>query len=207
MSVDDFVARHRQQSLEEFRTVLNAGVTVQNGEALFATAVLLAIQSFTIDSHTWIRMFRGTRFVAHELAKVMPTNGIWERLLIPSVENPSVPLSFVLAPLAKGSLTQPIGHLARIYSLDAVTQEEIFAWPALVEEPFLTLVEADDQAAMVVAFYFYNLLRRVEDQIWWTGNYGRTECERLQTLIAPEYRHFLPNEASEQSAGEQPTYQ
>lgn len=122
--------------------------------------------------------------------------------MIPQIDLPAVPNTFVLAPLAKGSLTQPIAHLAYIYSLPQITQEEIFAWPAMVDEPFLTLVEADDQAAMVVAFYFYNLLRRVEDQIWWTGNYGRTECERLNELIAPEYRHFLPQEGTDQ-----PTYQ
>lgn len=123
-------------------------------------------------------------------------------LLIPRVDTPSVPNTFVLAPLAKGPLMQPVAHLARIYSLEQVTQEEIFAWPAMVDDAFLALVEADDQSAMVVAFYFYNLLRRVEDQIWWTGNYGRTECERLQGLIAPDYRHLLPQETTEQ-----PTYQ
>lgn len=79
MSVEDFIGRHRLQSLEEFRTVLNVGVTVQNAEALYATAVLLAIQSFTIDSHTWIRMFRGTRFVANELQKVIPQGSIWDQ--------------------------------------------------------------------------------------------------------------------------------
>lgn len=78
MPVEDFVARHRAQALEEFRTVLNVGVTDKNAEALFATAVLLAIQSFTIDSHTWIRMFRGTRFVANELQKVIPQGSIWD---------------------------------------------------------------------------------------------------------------------------------
>ena len=86
MSVDDFVARHRQQALEEFRTVLNIGVTPENAEALFATAIILAIQSFTIDSHTWIRMFRGIRFVAHELRKVIPSGSIWDPyVLLPQV--------------------------------------------------------------------------------------------------------------------------
>lgn len=80
MSIGDFVARHRQQALEEFRIVLNAGLTSQNCDALFATAVLLAVQSFTIDSHTWIRMFRGTRFVAQELVKVVsPDASVFHR--------------------------------------------------------------------------------------------------------------------------------
>lgn len=113
-----------------------------------------------------------------------------------------MPETFVLAPLAQGPLTSPISHLARLYSSEEISQEEVFAWPALVDEQFLTLVEADDQAAMVVAFYFYNLLRRVEDQIWWVGQYGRTECERLSTLIAGDFRRLLPADTTEQ-----PTYQ
>ena len=111
---------------------------------------------------------------------------------------PTIPPTFALAPLAKGALELPIAYLAGMYGAESVTQDQIFQWPAMVEEPFLALVEADDQAAMVVAYYFYNLLRQVEHQIWWTGNYGRTECDRLMGLIAPEYRHFLPVESVEQ---------
>lgn len=126
-------------------------------------------------------------------------------ILVPKTDpNPPLAPSFILAPLAKGPLVNPIALLARLYSQATVREEDIFAWPALVEEPFLELVEADDQAAMVVAFYFYNLLRRVEAEIWWVGHYGRTECERLLNLIAPDYRSFLPLELPETT---NPTYQ
>ena len=123
------------------------------------------------------------------------------RLLKPEDAPPPVPSTFALAPLAKGPLETPVAKLANLYSQESVSQDEIFSWPTMVDEPFLSLVEADDQAAMVVAYYFYNLLRQVEHQIWWTGNYGRTECERLLGMIALEYRHFLPAEITEE-----PTY-
>lgn len=121
-------------------------------------------------------------------------------LIIPRIDpNTPVPPTFVLFPLATGALTNPISHLARLYSLAEVTQEDIFAWPALVDENYLSLLEQEvvDQAAMVVAYYFYNLLRQVEDQIWWTGHYGRIECERLLGLIAPDFQRFLPEQKAE----------
>lgn len=198
--VVDFITRHRQQSLEQFRTVLNTTVTAANADALFATAMLLAIQSFTTDSYTWIRMFKGTRFVATQLRAVSPQGSIWDYLLAPRPAfEMTVPPTFILFPLAVGPLQGPIATLARLYELQELTHDEVFTWPVILDENFLAVLEQNpieqaehEQPALVVSYYFYNLLRRVEGQIWWTGHYGRGECERLLPLISPDYQRYLP---------------
>lgn len=164
---------------------------------MVATAILMAIHGFSVETLGVMRMFGGIKFVADELYKVLP-DSIFNNMLQPSLEIPELPPSFVLAPLAIGSLHQPIAHLAYIYSLDPTTlsQELIFSWPALLSLQFLDSLDSDPQAQLITYWYFHKL-DQLQHLIWWIGTSPARECQKIDEMLIDEYRNLLPNETNQ----------
>lgn len=72
--IEQYIEDQRTSAFTEFRKVLDEGITTANAEAMVATAILLAVQAFSVESLGIMRMFGGIKFVADELYKVLPNS-------------------------------------------------------------------------------------------------------------------------------------
>ncbi|ORY82651.1 hypothetical protein BCR37DRAFT_318530 [Protomyces lactucae-debilis] len=196
MPVDNFIVRHRQQSIKDFRRDLGTGIRAENADALFATALLLALQSFQIDPGSWTRMYKGVRSIAHHMKAVFSEGQTMWNALINTHAQEFLPVStsFALQPLATGPCALPIGHLAKLYAAQTISSSDLFAFPALLSEQFLELVERDHQVALVVMYYYFLLVQRLED-VWWIGSFGRQESMRIWHLLDDNHRAYLTTAA------------
>ncbi|BFZ54915.1 transcription factor [Savitreella phatthalungensis] len=170
------------------------------------------------NTYGWIQMFRGIRFIAYELYKVVDANAnIWSILMTNRRSEQLVPpTGYILEDLLSGELpdivknekkeskssedheaaderrhafTRAINQLARLHVLmPDLSQEDLFSWPPLLDDAFVKALEEERPAAMIVAWHFYRLMAREEGRIWWVGSLGTTECRRLERLLEPRIR-------------------